>query len=221
MKLVLKISGEVLDLNKLEESKNNFLNFIEKLIKDNHQIAIVIGGGNLFRGRENLHMNEVNRDTIGMLASVSNALHLHDVLIRNNIPTIISTPFHLNNLIPFYNEDNLINSYNNKVIIFGGGIGKIGVSTDTKCFEVSKLLNADMIVKLTNVDGIYDKDPHKYNDALFIKNISYDEVIKRKINVLDLGIIEACKINNIKIKVMSYKDKDNILNDDIGSIIGD
>lgn len=221
MKLVLKISGEILDINNLEESKRNFSSFIEKLINNNHQIAIVIGGGNIFRGRDNLHMNEVNRDTIGMLASVMNSLHLHDILTRNNIPAIISTPFHLNNLIPFYNEDDLINNFNNKVLIFGGGIGKTGVSTDTKCFEVAKLLNADMIVKLTNVDGIYDKDPHKYTDAKFIKNISFDEVIKNGLNVLDLGIIEACKINNIKIKIMNYKDKNEILNNDIGSIIGE
>ena len=221
MKLVLKVSGEILDLKNLEKSKEDFSLFIKKLKDNGHQISVIIGGGNLFRGRENLHMLELNRDTIGIFASVTNALHIHDILLRNKIPAIVSTPFNLNNLIPYYSEEELINKIGDYVIIFGGGIGKIGVSTDTKCFEVAKLFNADMIVKLTNVNGIYDKDPKRNLGASFIKRISYDEVIEKDIKVIDLGIIEACKINNIKIKVMNYKDKDEILNDNVGSIIGE
>lgn len=220
MKLVLKVSGEVFPYNNLEHSLADFSEFIDSLIKNKHEVCIVVGGGNLFRGRDHKDMDEIARDTIGMLASVINALYIYDSLEKQHIPVILSTPFTFPNLINHYQEDDLIKKYRDSVIIFGGGSGKTGVSTDTKCFETAKLFNADMIIKLTNVDGIYDKDPKINNDAKILKNVSYDEVIKNNLQVIDLNMIEACKINNIKIKIMNYKDKDLIFSDEIGSIIG-
>lgn len=221
MKLVLKVSGEVFSDNNLEHSLADFSEFIYSIIKNNHEVCIVVGGGNLFRGRDHKDMDVIARDTIGMLSSVINALYIYDNLIKHHISTIISTPFTFSNLINHYQEDDLIKKYRDTVIIFGGGSGKTGVSTDTKCFEVAKLFNADMIVKLTNVDGVYDKDPKMNSDAKILKNVSYDDIIKNNLQIMDLNMIEACKINNIKIKVMNYKNKDLIFNDEIGSIIGE
>lgn len=215
MNVVLKVSGELLN-NK--DVLNNLINNIKKY-KDNNKISIVVGGGNYFRGRDHLDMKELNRDTIGMLASVINSLTLDNYFTNNNIPSIISTPFIFPNLLNSYSNEDLLRLYEDHIIIFGGGIGKCGVSTDTKCFEVSKLLNASMIIKLTNVDGIYNKDPNKYEDATILKHLTYDEVLNNKLNVMDLGMIEACKINNIKIKVMNFNNIDNLFNDEEGSII--
>lgn len=215
MKVVLKVSGEL--LNNIEVL-NSLIDNINKL-KDSNKIAIVIGGGNYFRGRDHLDMKELNRDTIGMLASVMNSLTLDNYFSDKNIPSIVSTPFTFPNLLEDYSDDDLLRLYEDNIIIFGGGIGKCGVSTDTKCFEVAKLLNADMIIKLTNVDGVYDKDPNKYEDAKLLKNITFDQVLDNKLSVMDLGMIEACKINNIKIKVMNFNNIDNLLSDSEGSII--
>ena len=219
MKLVLKISGEVLKLDNLEKNKEELGNFIEKLVKENHQVAIIIGGGNLFRGREHLNMDELNRDTIGMLASLMNAFHIQDELSKNSIKSIISCPFNLNNLIPSYSNDRLRELYQNTVLIFGGGLGKTGISTDTKCFEVAKLLDVDTIIKLSNVKGIYDKDPKTNNDAKLLTKVTYDEVLENNLKIFDLGVLEACKLNNIKIRVLDYKDKNDIFDKEVGSVI--
>lgn len=221
MKLVLKISGEILNPNNLDKCGNELALFIKSLISDNNKVAIVIGGGNYFRGRSHTDMNERDRDTIGMLASIMNSLYIHNYLEKNNVLSSVLTPFSFNELIPVFSDDEMINKYNNNVLIFGGGIGKCGYSTDTKCFEVAHNLNADYIIKLTNVDGIYNKDPNKHDDALLIKSITYNEVLDNKLNIMDLNMIEACKINNIKIKIINYKDKDKIFDDSVGSIIGE
>lgn len=219
MKLVLKISGEVLKLANLNESKEELGSFIQQLVQDNHQVAIIIGGGNLFRGREHLDMNEVNRDTIGMLSSLINAFHIQDELIKREIKSVISCPFNLNNLIPTYSNEKLIELYQNNVLIFGGGLGKTGISTDTKCFEVAKLLDVDTIIKLSNVNGIYDKDPKTNSDAKFLKKVTYDEVLSNNLKIFDLGVLDACKLNNIKIRVLDYQDKNEIFNMEVGSVI--
>lgn len=219
MKLVLKISGEVLNNSDLKNSKKELASFIKLLVENNHHVAIVIGGGNLFRGRDHKDMDEINRDTIGMLASLINAFHIHDELSKMNVNSLISCPFNLNNLIPIYSNDKLIELFKDNVLIFGGGLGKTGISTDTKCFEVAKLLGVDTITKLTNVSGVYDKDPKLNNDARLLKRVSYDTILNNNLNIFDLGVIEACKLSNIKIRVLNYRDKEEIFNMEVGSVI--
>lgn len=219
MKLVLKISGEVLNNSDLKNSKKELASFIKLLVENNHHVAIVIGGGNLFRGRDHKDMDEINRDTIGMLASLINAFHIHDELSKLNVNSLISCPFNLNNLIPIYSNDKLIELFKDNVLIFGGGLGKTGISTDTKCFEVAKLLGVDTITKLTNVSGVYDKDPKLNNDARLLKRVSYDTILNNNLNIFDLGVIEACKLSNIKIRVLNYRDKEEIFNMEVGSVI--
>ena len=114
MKLVLKISGEVLNNSDLKNSKKELASFIKLLVENNHHVAIVIGGGNLFRGRDHKDMDEINRDTIGMLASLINAFHIHDELSKLNVNSLISCPFNLNNLIPIYSNDKLGDNKNGK-----------------------------------------------------------------------------------------------------------
>ena len=219
MNLVLKVSGEVLNNNDLKNAKKELASFIKALVERGHHVAIVIGGGNLFRGRDHKDMAEVNRDTIGMLSSLINAFHIHDELGKMNVNSLISCPFNLNNLIPIYSNDKLIELFKDNVLIFGGGLGKTGISTDTKCFEVAKLLGIDTITKLTNVSGVYDKDPKLNNDARLLKKVSYDTVINQHLNIFDLGVIEACKLSNIKIRVLNYQDKEEIFNMEVGSVI--
>ena len=107
MNLVLKVSGEVLNNNDLKNAKKELASFIKALVERGHH---VIGGGNLFRGRDHKDMTEVNRDTIGMLSSLINAFHIHDELGKMNVNSLISCPFNLNNLIPIYSNDKLFDN---------------------------------------------------------------------------------------------------------------
>ena len=159
-RIVLKISGEALkgEYNNVDEKKLQIiLETVNILKKFNHKIAIVIGGGNYFRGREHTNMNAITRDTIGMLGTVMNALYLKDFLEKSNLKVIVSTPFTFPNLINNISDEELNQAYdNNDIIIFGGGVGKSGYSTDSGVILACSKLNSDFIIKMTNVDGVYD-----------------------------------------------------------------
>lgn len=228
-KVILKISGEALkeDNNLVGSSKLEIIKqTIDLLQKDKHQVGIVIGGGNFFRGREHPDMNKVTADTIGMLGTVMNALYLKDYLEKNKIKAVVSTPFTFPNLIPNYNKDVLNNFYEeNTVIIFGGGVGKSGYSTDSGVIKAALILESDLIIKLTNVDGVYDSDPKKNKDAKKYDKITYEEVLKQKLEVMDEYAIKNCQEKSIKILVLNFLDYEKILDYfkgiQVGTIIGD
>jgi len=223
-RVILKISGEALKIgNNLiaDEKLEIILKTIEILKKDNHKIGIVIGGGNFFRGREHNEMEKVTRDTIGMLGTVTNALYIKDFLSKKNINSIISTPFNFPNLIENYTNNELNEKYENgEIILFGGGIGKSGYSTDSGTILASEILNCDLIIKMTNVDGVYDGDPKIMKDAKKFSKLTYDEVIKNNYKVMDQYAIEKCKENGIKILVINYSDYEGIKKYFDGKIIG-
>ena len=133
-KIILKISGEALKDNIENVSKKNLNTVFEivNLLKNDHQIGIVIGGGNFFRGRSHEDMDKITRDTIGMLGTIINALYVKDYLENKNIKSIVSTPFQFPNLIQNYENEELKDLYNKGyIIIFGGGVGQSGYSTDS------------------------------------------------------------------------------------------
>ncbi len=224
-RIVLKISGEALKDN--ETVSNNKLKMIYETINilksDNHHIAIVIGGGNLFRGREHEEMNSVTADTIGMLASVMNALYLHDYLESKSTPSIVVTPFNFPDLVPNYTNEEIMNLSNDHIIIFGGGIGKSGYSTDSGVVLASDKIKADLIIKMTNVDGVYDSDPRKNPNAHKYTTLTYDEVINNNLQVMDLNAVLDCKEKKRQIIVMNFQEYFKILDilkgESIGTII--
>ena len=227
-RIILKISGEALKDEGKNVSNNKLeivLRTINKL-KDNHQIGIVIGGGNFFRGRENANIEKVTGDTIGMLSTIINSLYLKDYLEKNNLKVILSNPFNFNELMDKYNNDELKDYYdNNHIIIFGGGIGKSGFSTDSGAILAADILNSDLIIKMTNVDGVYDSDPKNNPNAKKYNRLTYDEVIDKNLKVMDLYAIEKCKEKNISILVINFNDykkiSEAINNKNIGTYIGD
>lgn len=207
-RVILKFSGEALkdEVNNVSEQKLAILyETIEILKKQKKKIAIVIGGGNFFRGRENTHMQEVNRDTIGMMFSVINALHIKDYLENKNCKCIVSSPFDLNGLINKYSDEEILAKYNDgEVIIFGGGLGKCGYSTDSGLVLANRILNSDLVIKLTKVDGIYNKDPLVYEDAFRYEEISYQDVIDNNYKVIDMYTVEELKNSGTEILVMNF-----------------
>lgn len=228
-RIILKISGEALKNNKEIVSKEK-LDIVLKTIKllqtKKHQIGIVVGGGNIFRGREHTDMNKITADTIGMLGTVMNALYIKDYLENNNVSSLVVTPFNFPNLIENFTDEEIKENFNEgKIIIFGGGIGKSGYSTDSGTILASEKLNADLIIKMTNVDGIYNADPKVNKDAIKFDKLTFDEILNNKYNVMDEYAIIKCKENHTKILVINFNDYEKILNyfnnQIIGTIIGD
>lgn len=214
-RVLIKLSGESLmnekeNINK--EKVQELTNLFKQVRELGIELGIVIGGGNFFRGRSNQDMYQLYVDSMGMLGTCMNALGLMDGFKKNNVNAIFSTPFNLNNLYPTYTQEQLNNLIKDNVIVFGGGTGNIGCSTDTASSNKAKLINADVIIKLTNVDGVYDKDPNKYEDAKLYKSLTFKQVLDNpEIKVMDIGAIEECKENNIEIRVINFNDKNNLL----------
>ena len=130
----------------------------------------------------------------------------------------------LNGLIPKYTPDEVLSSINDNVVIFGGGTGHIGCSTDTCASNKASLIQADTIIKLTNVDGVYDKDPNKYPDAVMYDYLTHKNVLDNpEIKVMDISAVEECMNNNIDINVINFNDKENLIkelkNEKIGTKI--
>ena len=227
-RIVLKISGEALKSASeiVSDKKLEIVLETIKILKEmGHKIAVVVGGGNIFRGRDHLEMNKISADTIGMLGTVINALFIKEYLQANNHQCIVTTPFIFPNLLNNYTKEEVEHYYNEgTIVVFGGGIGKSGYSTDSGTILSSELLNADLIVKMTNVDGVYDSDPKLNNDAKKFANLKYDDVLENHYKVMDEYAVLKCKEKNIKILVMnflSYKDiKKYFKGEKVGTLIG-
>ncbi len=209
-RIILKISGEALKSEKdlVSDTKLSMIWDLVKLLKkDKHKISIVIGGGNIFRGREHLEMSPLNRDTIGMLGTVINGLYIKDFLAKKDIACVISTPFVFPNLINTYEPDELKKLYDeDQVVIFAGGVGKSGYSTDSGVIRAAEIVKGDLIIKLTNVDGVYNDDPHVNKQAKKFSQLTYDEILQNEYKFMDLYAIKKCQEYNIKILVMSLND---------------
>ncbi len=226
-RILLKLSGESLmgDEALIDKNKTMEIARLIKKIRDmGIEVGIVIGGGNFFRGRSNQDMYQLYVDTMGMLGTTINALGLADAFKKENVPCIISTPFDLNGLIPQYSSEDILEKIKENIVIFGGGTGHIGCSTDTCASNKASLIKADTIIKLTNVDGVYDKDPNKYSDAVMYDYLTHKEVLDNpEIKVMDIPAIKECQENNIDINVINFEDKENLIkvlnNEKIGTRI--
>lgn len=214
-RVLIKLSGESLmgDVSLIEKDKTKEIAKLIKRVRDlGIEVAIVIGGGNFFRGRSNKDMEPLYVDTMGMLGTTINALGLADAFKKEELPCIISTPFDLNGLIPKFTEEEVLEKIKDNVVIFGGGTGHIGCSTDTCASNKASMIKADTIIKLTNVDGVYDKDPNKYSDAVMYDKLTHQEVLDNpEIKVMDIPAISECMDNNIDITVINFSDKENLI----------
>ena len=226
--ILLKLSGESL-MSENENINKEKTKEIAELIKRVHfmgiNIGIVVGGGNFFRGRSHKDMEAINADSMGMLGTTMNALALRDAFTKLEIPNTIFSPFDFHELIDKKSDLEIKELYKNgTVIIFSGGTGHIGCSTDTAASMKAILIDADVIIKLTNVDGVYDKDPNKYSDAKFYEKLTFNEVLQNpEIKVMDIKCIEDCKEKNKDILVINFNDKENLIKvlngEKIGTVI--
>jgi uridylate kinase len=190
------------------------------------EIAIVVGGGNFFRGvaEQAKDMDRVSADHMGMLATVINALALQDALEKHGVFTRVMSAIEMNQVAePFIRRRALRHLEKGRVVIFAGGTGNPYFSTDTAASLRAMEIKADAILKATKVDGIYDADPMKVKDAKKIAQISYLEVLKQGLRVMDATAISLCQENNLPIIIFNLNEHGNIrkvvLGEKVGSLV--
>ena len=212
---LIKLSGEAMAGN-----LKTGLDFdcIEKIclnIKKCHDmgvgIGIVCGGGNFLRGRDVHVMDRETADYTGMLATIMNSLVLKDTFTRIGCKVYNQSGLSVKMIDDIDSVKAKDAIENGKIVIFGGGTGKPFFSTDTGAALRAVDIGANVIVKLTNVDGVYDKDPSKYSDEIKYDKVSYDEVLEKKLGIMDLEAIEMCRDNNISIVVTDINDPECLI----------
>ena len=227
-RILLKLSGEVLAGEKGTgidfDTTLEFAREIKEGVDLGAEIAIVVGGGNFWRGKSNEYMDRATSDYIGMMGTVMNALALGDAFKQIGVPVRVQTGVEMRQIAEFYIKDRAIRHLEKgRVVIFGCGTGSPFFSTDTASALRAAEINADVLIKATKVDGVYDKDPKKYEDAIKYDEITYIDVLNKKLNVMDSTAISLCMEENIPIKVFNILEKGNlkkvILNDNIGTIV--
>jgi len=187
------------------------------------QIAIVVGGGNIFRGvsAASYGMDRVSADRMGMLATVINSLALQDSLENKGIKTRVQTAISMPEVAePFIWRKAIRHLEKGRVVIFAAGTGNPYFTTDTAAVLRAQEINAEVLFKATKVDGLYDSDPVSQKDAKFIAKINYMEVLERQLHVMDMTAISLAMDNNLPLVVFNLSDKGNIRKAVCGEAIG-
>jgi len=224
-RILIKLSGETLagsDNKGIDfGSVLNICNEIKECALDDNQIAIVVGGGNFWRGRTHKDMDSCTADHIGMLGTTMNALALQDGFKQVGIESRVQTGIEMRQIAEFYIKNSADKHLNkNRIVIFGCGTGSPFFSTDTAAALRAAEINADIIFKATNVDGVYTADPKKDKNATKFDKITYIDVLNKKLNVMDSTAISLCMDNNIPIQVFDINKKGNLLKVSRGEKIG-
>ena len=217
--ILLKLSGEAL-MGKKEfgidiPTIDYVTNQIYQIYKKNIKISIVVGGGNIFRGSSghSKGMDRVTADYTGMMATVINSLLLQSSLEKLLVPTRILSAIKMDTVCePYIKRRAIRHIEKNRVVIFAAGTGNPFFTTDTAAALRASEMKCDVIFKATKVDGIYDSDPIKNKKAKKFKFISYDDVIKKNLKIMDTSSISLARENKIAIIVFSLFEKDSLLN---------
>ena len=216
-RILLKLSGEALmgSQNHGIDPKriDNYAKEIKKVFDKGTEIAIVIGGGNIFRGvsGSSKGMDRVQADYMGMLATVINGLALQGALENNNVPTRLQTAIKIEAIAePFIKRKATRHLEKGRVVIFGSGTGNPFFTTDSAAVLRAIEINADIILKGTRVDGIYNDDPEKNIEATKFDNLSFDEVLKKGIKVMDTTAFTLSQENKLPIIVFDINTSDNL-----------
>ena len=226
-RVLLKLSGEALAGNKGSGIDTAVLKQIAQDIKIAHQtgveIGLVIGGGNIFRGvaASAEGMDRASSDYMGMLATCINALALQDALEKENVPTRVQSAIEMAEIAePYIRRRAIRHLEKGRLVIFGAGTGNPYFTTDTAASLRAMEINAQVLMKATKVDGIYDKDPLKNADAKKYDQISYIDVLKQGLQVMDSTAISLCMDNKLPIVTFDLARPGNILKAILGEKIG-
>lgn len=226
-RILLKLSGEALAGSQGTGINTDVIQQIAKDIKIAHatgvEIGIVIGGGNIFRGvaASAKGMDRASSDYMGMLATCINSLALQDALEKQDVPTRVQSAIEMAEIAePYIRRRAVRHLEKGRIVIFGAGTGNPYFTTDTAAALRAMEINAEVLMKATKVDGIYDKDPVKHNDAKRYEKISYIDVLKQGLQVMDSTAISLCMDNKLPIMTFDLAKPDNILKAILGEKIG-
>ena len=226
-RIVLKLSGEALMGDQSFGISPDMIKYVAEEVHSAFdlgvQIAIVVGGGNIFRGiaASSYGMDRVSADRMGMLATVINSLALQDALEEKGIMTRVQTAISMHEVAePFILRRAVRHLEKGRVVIFAAGTGNPYFTTDTAAVLRAQEIRAEVLLKATKVDGLYDADPAIKDDAKFIKKISYMEVIEKQLHVMDMTAISLAMDNQLPLVVFNLANKGNIKKVVCGDTIG-
>lgn len=224
-RVLLKISGEALagedktGIN--EEMTSKVAREIKQLRDLGVEIAIVVGGGNFWRGRSSTDMNRETADYIGMLATVMNCLALQDALLAEDVPARVQTSITMREIAEPYIWRKALKELSQKdVVIFGAGIGEPHFSTDTAAALRAVNIQADIILLAKNVDAVYSDDPVTNPDAVKYDQLTMREVLDKNLKVMDLTAATICMENNMTIQVFGLSEENSMVRSVCGENIG-
>lgn len=217
-RILLKLSGEALTGSEKFGIDPKILDQlaleIGQLVGIGVQVGLVVGGGNLFRGAalQSAGLDRVTGDHMGMLATVMNALALRDALERSNIATQVMSSIPMSGVVDHYDRRKAMRAISNgDVVIFCAGTGNPFFTTDSSACLRGIEIDAELVLKATKVDGVYSADPMKVADAVKYEHLSYDEVLDKKLEVMDLTAICLCRDHKMPVRVFKMEDRGALL----------
>ncbi len=224
-RILLKLSGEVLAGEKGSGIDFDTVTDICKVIKEctdmGVQIGIVVGGGNFWRGRSSGTMDRTRADHMGMLATVMNSLALQEALIQLGNDAVVMTALDIQRVAVPFNKDEAVRLMESgRTVIFGCGTGSPFFSTDSGAALRAAEIGADIFFKATNVDGVFDKDPNKFDDAVKFETVTHDKLLEMHLGVMDNTAAALAQNSNLPVLVFNLNDPKNIKKAVLGEKIG-
>lgn len=224
-RILLKISGEVLAGENGHgidfTTVNSVCASVKEMAEMGVEIGLVVGGGNFWRGRSSGNMDRTRADHIGMLATVMNSLALADSLEQMGVPVRVQTAIEMRQIAePYIRNRATRHLEKGRVVVFGCGTGNPFFSTDTAAALRAAEIDADIIFKATNVDGIYDKDPNRFDDAIKYDVITHNDILSKGLAVMDSTAASLCRDNNIPILVFNLQQPENMVKAVMGEKVG-
>ena len=215
-RVILKLSGEALAKKEggyNDELIENIANQVKTIVNKGTDVGVVIGGGNYWRGRSNDNIDRTKADQIGMLATIMNCIYVSEIFRSQGLKTNILTPFECGSMTKLFSKDRA-NKYFEKgmVVFFAGGTGHPYFSTDTGIVLRAIELDADAIVLAKAIDGIYDSDPKLNPEAKKYDTISINEVVEKKLGVIDMTASVMCMENKMPLMVFGLEEENSIVN---------
>lgn len=224
-RILLKLSGEALAAEKKtgfdEETCIGVAKQIKKLVDDGIQVAVVIGGGNFWRGRSSNTIDRVKADQIGMLATVMNCIYVSDICRYVGLKTRVYTQFECGDMTELFSKDDAVEDLESgRVVFLAGGTGHPYFSTDSATALRAIELDCDIVLQARAIDGVYDSDPKVNPAAKKFDSITYQEILDRKLKILDMASTVLCMENKMPSLIFSLNEENSIYNNANGKITG-
>ena len=224
-RVLIKVSGEAMAGDQKyginEEMTAQTAKMLKEVVEAGVQVAVVVGGGNFWRGRSSEKMNRASADYIGMMATIMNAIALQEALEADGVSTVVQTSIQMPQLAEVYNRRRaLFHLQKGRVVIFGGGTGSPFFSTDTTASLRAAEVEAEVSLMAKNIDAVYSDDPNKNPDAVRYTHLTHAEVLEKDLKVMDATAAAMCRDNNIAIHVFGLAEENGIMRAICGEEIG-